>query len=186
MSVQPARKLFTTDEYHQMITAGVFDEDDRIELIEGELYEMSPIGPRHAAAVNRLARILQIQIAASAIVSVQNPIELSSFSEPQPDLTVLKWRDDFYSQSHPSPSDVLIAIEVSDTTQDRDRGFKIPVYARAGLGEAWLVDLFNDCIEIYSAPANGKYQDKKIIRRGHPVVSQAAPQLQLSADDILG
>lgn len=186
MSVQFARKLFTTAEYHQMIEAGVFNEDDRIELIEGEFYEMSPIGPRHAAAVNRLSRVLNLQISDIAIVSVQNPVELSRYSEPQPDITVLKWRDDFYSQSHPSPSDVLIAIEVSDTTQDRDRGFKIPVYARAGLAEAWLVDLFNDCVEIYLRPANGKYQDRKIITRGQAIASHSIPQLQLSVDDILG
>lgn len=186
MSVQFARKLFTTAEYHQMIEAGVFNEDDRIELIEGEFYEMSPIGPRHAAAVNRLTRVLSIQLSDSAIVSVQNPVELSLHSEPQPDITVLKWRDDFYSQSHPQPSDVLIAIEVSDTTQDRDRGFKIPVYARAGLAEAWLIDLFNDCIEIYYQPANGKYQDKKIVNRGQAIVSPSVPGLQLSADEILG
>lgn len=186
MSVQLARKLFTTAEYHQMIEAGIFREDDRIELIEGELYPMSPIGPRHAAAVNRLTECLSEQLRAIAIISVQNPVELSEYSEPQPDLTLLKRRADFYSQSLPSPSDVLVAIEVSDTTHEKDRTLKIPAYARAGIAEAWLIDLFNDRIEIHSQPASGIYQETRIVLRGQPVVSKTIPQLQLNADDILG
>jgi len=186
MPVQLARRLITTAEYHKMIEAGVFHEDDRLELIDGELFEMSPIGPRHVAAVNRLNRMLSLQLADFAIVSVQNPVELSEYSEPQPDLTLLKWRDDFYAQSLPSPEDTLIAIEVSDTTVEKDRGLKIPSYARAGLAEAWLVDLYNDRVEIYSQPNNGVYQEIRIVLRGQDVISKTIPQLILKADDILG
>ena len=185
-SAQPARKLFTTAEYHQMLEAGILDEDDRLELIEGELYEMSPIGSRHAAAVNRINRLLSLSLADVAIISVQNPVELNDYSEPQPDLTLLKWRDDFYSQSHPTPSDILVAIEVSDTTHERDRSLKLPTYARARVAETWLVDLFNDHIEIHSQPASGIYQEIRIVLRDQPLVSKTIPQLQLKAEDILG
>ena len=186
MSVKLARKLFTTTEYHQMIAAGVFDEDDRLELIEGEIVEMSPIGPRHVASVNRLTEVLGEHIRGLAILSVQNPIQLSDFSEPQPDLTLLKRRSDFYALALPTVADVLVAIEVADTTVEKDRGAKIPSYARAGVAESWLVDLFNNRIEIYSRPASGVYQEIRVVLRGQPVVSTAIPQLQLTADDILG
>lgn len=186
MSVQLARKLFTTAEYHQMVAAGIFDEDDRLELIDGEIVEMSPIGPRHVAAVNRLTEVLGEQARGLAILSVQNPVELSDFSEPQPDLTLLKRRADFYAQALPTVADVLVAIEVADTTVEKDRGAKIPSYARAGLAESWLVDLVNDRIEVYSQPSSGVYQEIRIVLRGQPVISKTIPQLQLNADDILG
>src|SRR5262245_49003520 len=186
MPVQLARKQINTAEYHKMIEAGVFDEDDRLELIDGELFEMSPKGPRHVAAVNRLNRLLSIQLADFAIISVQNPVELSEYSELQPDLTLLKWRDDFYAKALPSPEDTLIAIEVSDTTVETDRGLKILAYARAGLADAWLVYLYNNRVEIYSQPNNGVYQEIRIVLRGQDVVSKTIPQIVLKADDILG
>lgn len=186
MSAQPARKLFTTAEYHQMIEAGVFKEDDRFELLEGEIYEMSPIGSRHVAAVNRLTRFLSLSLPDVALVSVQNPVELDEYSEPQPDLTLLKLRDDFYAQALPAPADVLVAIEVSDTTHEKDRNLKLPAYARAGIVEAWLVDLYNDHIEIHSQPHKGRYQEIRLVFRGQTTVSKSLPQLALSADDILG
>lgn len=186
MSAQPARKLFTTAEYHQMIDAGIFKEKDRFELLEGEIYEMSPIGSRHVAAVNRLTELLVEQLRSVALVSVQNPVELSEYSEPQPDLTLLKRRADFYAQALPTPADVLIAIEVSDTTHEKDRNLKLPVYARAGIIEAWLVDLYNDHIEIHAQPYNGFYQEIRLVFRGQTVVSKSLPQLSLLADDILG
>lgn len=147
---------------------------------------MSPIGSRHVAAVNRLNRLLNLHLANVAIISVQNPVELSEHSEPQPDLTLLKWRDDFYAQALPLPEDVFVVIEVSDTTVEKDRELKIPAYARAGLAEAWLVDLYNDRIEIHSQPNNGVYQEIRIVLRGQDVISKTIPQLVLKADDILG
>lgn len=186
MSVQLARRLITTAEYHKMIEVGVLGEDERLELIDGEIIEMSPIGPRHAAAVNRLNRLLTLRLANVAIVSVQNPVVLSEHSEPQPDLTLLKWRDDFYAQALPLPEDVLVAIEVSDTTVEKDRGLKLPSYARAGLAEAWLIDLYNDRIEIHSQPNNGVYQEIRIVLRGQEAASKTIPQLVLKADEVLG
>lgn len=186
MSAQLARKRFTTDEYRLMHDAGVFDEDSRVELVEGEILEMSPIGPRHASCVDKLTHLLFQALVEKAIVRVQNPIHLGEFSEPQPDLTVVKSRTDFYARSLPSASDVLVAIEVSDTTSEKDRLTKIPAYARAELSEAWLVDLYNDRIEIYSQPLNGLYQEVRIIQRGQEIVSKSLPQLKLQADEILG
>jgi Uma2 family endonuclease len=186
MSAQLARKLITTAEYHQMIEAGVFDENNRIELIEGEFYEMFAIGPRHSATVIRLIELLIAQLKGIAMVSVQNPVELSQYSEPEPDITLLKRRADYYAESHPSPSDVLAVVEVADTSLQKDRSLKLPAYARAEIPEVWLIDLQNDRIEIHSQPGSGIYQEVRIVLRGQPVVSKAIPQLQLTADDILG
>jgi Uma2 family endonuclease len=186
MSAQLARKRFTAEEYRLMVDAGVFDEDSRIELIDGEIFEMCPIGPRHVAAVNRLNRLLSLLLADVAIISIQNPIALNESTVPLPDLTLLKWKDDFYKQALASPQDILAVIEVSDTTADKDRLVKIPGYARAQLPEAWLVDLYNDRIEIYSQPLNGIYQEVRIVQRGQELVSKTLPQLKLNADEILG
>ncbi len=186
MSAQLARRPFTTAEYHRLIEAGILTEDDRVELLDGEIIKMAPIGPRHAACVKRFSEYLGRKVRRFAIVSVQDPVTLDDYSEPQPDISLLKRRDDFYARSHPSPEDVLIAIEVADTTVESDRSVKIPTYARAGISEAWLVDLFNDRIEIHSNPASGIYQEVRIILRGQKVVSATIPQIKLKADDILG
>jgi Uma2 family endonuclease len=186
MSAQLARKRFTAEEYQLMVDAGVFDEDSRIELIDGEIFDISPIGPRHASSVDKLTLLLIQALSGSIIVRVQNPIHLGEFSEPQPDLTLVKPRADFYARDLPSAADVLVAIEVSDTTADKDRLIKIPGYARAQLPEAWLVDLYNDRIEIYSQPLNGIYQEVRIVQRGQELVSKTLPQLKLNTDEILG
>lgn len=186
MAWQPARKLFTVTEYHQMIEAGVLKEDDRIELLNGEIIEMSPIGPLHASSVKRLIAVLSARIKKWAILDVQDPIHLSEYSEPQPDLVLLKPRADFYATSHPTPEEVLIVIEVSDSTVEKDRRTKIPAYALAGIPEAWLIDLVEDRIEVHSKPYNGVFQEVRIIQRGQKVISNALPQLKLKADEILG
>jgi Uma2 family endonuclease len=186
MSLQLPRRPFTTVEYHRLIELGIFAEDDRLELFEGEIIELSPIGPRHAACVKRLNALLSGQVGTTAIVSVQDPVQLNDYSEPQPDLVLLKPRADFYAQRHPSPADVLIAIEVADTSADSDRQVKLPAYARAAITEAWLVDLAGDRVEIYTQPGSGVYQEIRLILRGQEVVSKAIPRLKLKADDILG
>jgi Uma2 family endonuclease len=177
---------FTTAEYHRLIEAGILTEDDRVELIDGGIVKIAPIGPGHAACVDRLAEFFTDKVIKVAIVRVQNPIELNEYSEPQPDIALVKRRTDFYAQSHPTPEDVLVAIEVADTTVESDRAVKIQSYASAGIPEAWLIDLYNDRIEIHSNPASGVYQEVRIVLRGHRVVSAAFPQLEMKADDILG
>lgn len=186
MAWQPARKLFTVTEYHQMIEAGFFKEDDRFELLNGEILEMSPIGPRHAAHVDRLNDVLPDKIRKQAIIRVQSPVLLSDYSEPQPDLSLLRRRADYYADGHPVSADVLLLIEVADSTIEADRRNKIPMYAFAGIPEVWLIDLVNDRIEIHSNPFKGVYQEVRIIQRGQRIVSQALPQLKLKANEILG
>jgi Uma2 family endonuclease len=127
-----ARHLFTVDEYHRMGEAGIFGEDDRVELIEGEIIEMSPIGSPHAARVKRLTQLLVRRLGTRAIVQVQDPVVLSQLSEPQPDLAVVKARADFYAAGHPQPTDILLVVEVADTSRVFDRNVKAPLYAPCG------------------------------------------------------
>jgi len=155
MSVQPQKRYFNVDDYYRMFQAGVFSQEDRVELIEGEVVEMSPIGSSHGGTVNRSSTFLRRKLDDIVIVSVQNPVRLDDFSEPQPDLALLKPRKDFYSKAHPIAEDVLVVIEVADTSLAYDRNVKLPLYARAGIPEAWLIVLAKEVIEIHSQPGRG-------------------------------
>ncbi len=186
MTALPIRHPFTINEYHRMRDARVFAEDDRIELLDGEIIKMAPIGPRHAACVKRLAEYLGEKVRKLAIVGVQDPILLGEFSEPQPDISLLIRREDFYAKAHPTPADILVAIEVADTTAENDRHVKIPSYARAEIQEVWLIDLPGDRIEIYTTPNSGIYQEVRIVLRGQKIISPAFPNLKLKADNVLG
>ena len=186
MSHQLARRWFTASEYNRMAEACILTEDDRVELIEGEIVEMSPIGSRHAACVNRLNMLLSRQAGQSFIVSVQNPIIVNDYSEPEPDLAVLRLRADYYEQELPQSADVLVVVEVADTSVEVDRSVKIPLYAQGGVPVTVLVDLPKELIEVHSQPANGQYQSVKIFRCGDSFQLGALPQLSLSVDDILG
>lgn len=168
-----------------MAQAGIFREDDRVELLDGEILEMTPIGSRHAACVARLtARFSRVQ--ANAIVWVQNPIRLSERSEPQPDLALLRPRPDFYSQAHPGPGDVLLVVEVAETSVEVDRDVKVPLYARAGIPEVWLVDLAGGCIEVCRKPTPQEYQEVQRVLRGQHIFPQAFPDLGIAVDEVLG
>ena len=184
MAVQIARWQFTVADYARMRETGILSEDDQVELIDGEVREMSPIGSLHAAIVNRLTRLLSIQIGDTAIVSIQNPVQLNDYSEPQPDVAILQPRDDFYAGAHPVADDVLLAIEVADTSVDYDRAEKLPRYAAAQIAEAWLIDVASETIEQYWQPRNGKYLLKRLAERGDDVAAQAIPALQLPVDRI--
>ena len=186
MSALAARHLFTTTEYHKLLETGFFTEDDRVELIDGEIITMSPIGPKHAASVKRLIAFLNRKISAAMLIGAQDPITLNEFSAPQPDISILNFRDDYYASGHPEPEDTLIAIEVADSSVEYDRQVKIPKYAEAGIPEAWLIDLINDRIEIYALPAEGIYQEIRIVLRHQKIISRTLPQLELKAEDILG
>lgn len=124
MSVQFQKHYFNVHEYHRMAEVGLLSEDSRVELIEGEIIEMSPIGSTHGGTVNRSSKLLHRKLDDIAIISVQNPVHIDDFSEPQPDLALLKPRKDFYSRSHPTPADVLVVIEVADTSVEYDRNVK--------------------------------------------------------------
>ena len=186
MAVQLLRRSFTVAEYHRMAEAGILREDDRVELIEGEIVQMTPIGSRHAACVMRLIQLLSRQLGQGVLVNVQNPIRLGEYSEPQPDVTLLRFRPDFYAQSHPGPTDVLLAVEVAETSAVYDRDVKLPLYARAGIPEVWLVDLSAEGMEVHRDPAAQGYRQVRRVGRGERVTPGALPELDLAVDDILG
>ena len=185
MSHQFAKRWFNVDEYQRMAQAGILTEDDRVELIEGEVIEMSPIGSRHAACVKRLNALLHRAVGQQMIVSVQDPIYIDEFSAPQPDLALLRARDDFYAGSHPAASDVLLVVEVADTSIEYDRKVKLPLYARAGIHEVWLANVPEDRVEIHTQPLNDQYQSVVIVRRGESIESQTIAGLSVNVDDIL-
>jgi Uma2 family endonuclease len=180
------RRRFTVEEYHKMAEAGILHEADRVELIEGEILQLSPIGNRHSTCVRRLVAFMTRAVGDTAIVDVQNPVRLPNDTEPQPDLALLKPRDDFYATAHPGPDDVLLLVEVSDTTIQYDRGEKLGLYARVGIPEYWIVDLTSDRLEVYSRPVSGEYRDLRKFGHGETVASNAIPSLSLAADDVLG
>jgi Uma2 family endonuclease len=181
-----ARRLFTVAEFHRMAEVGIFSEDDRVELLDGEIVEMTPIGSRHAAIVNRLNRLLSRRLGERAVVSIQNPIRVGEHSEPQPDVVLLKPRADFYAAAHPGPEDVLLLVEVAESSAEVDRAVKLPLYAAAGVAEVWLVDLAGERVEVYREPAAGGYQQTLTLARGDVVSPQAFPDLRLGVAEILG
>jgi Uma2 family endonuclease len=151
------RHRLSVADYYRMGEAGIFAPDARVELINGEIIDMAPIGTRHGSAVKRLNSLLIAAVGSQAIVSVQDPLRLSDLSEPEPDLMLLKPRDDFYADAHPSAADVLLLIEVADTSARYDREIKLPLYARHGVPEVWIVDLEARLVRFYSAPAGDAY-----------------------------
>ena len=177
------RRRFTVHDYHRMGEAGILHEDDRVELIEGEIVEMTAIGTRHFSCVNGLTRLLVMSVGDEAIISVQNPVRLNEYTELQPDLAVIRPRD--YRESLPEPDDVLLLIEVSDTTLPYDRGVKLPLYARAGIREVWIVDLPGETIERYTAPSANGYRRVEQMRRGQTLESTSLPGLAPSVDEVL-
>jgi Uma2 family endonuclease len=186
--VRVEKRCFNIHEYHRMAEVGILSEDDRVELIEGEIVRMSAIGSRHAACVDRLNRLLNRFTNLSAIVRVQGPILLNGNSEPEPDISLLRPRDDFYTGGHPMPDDVLLLIEVADTSVERDLEVKLPLslYAQAGIPETWIVDLPAETIEVHSRPDGGEYRETVRVKRGETLKSRTIPGLELAADDILG
>ena len=186
MSGQLQKRYFNVDDYYRMFQAGVFSWGDRVELIEGEVVEMSPIGSTRQGCVDELSSIVMEKIGGAAIVRVQGSIHVDDYSEPQPDISLLKPRRDYYRRAHPTPADVLLVIEVADTSVEYDRNVKLPLYARAGIPETWLIILPKDLIEVHSEPKNGKYQKVQRLKRGKSLASLKLPELKLSVDDILG
>ena len=187
MAVELTHHRFTLAEYHRMIDVGILTKDDRVELIEGEIVEMAPIGPEHGSVVTRLAHLLVPRVEGRALVWIQCGYELPSrASQFQPDVALLRPRADFYRPGNPEPSDALLVIEVMWTSEDRDRRIKLPIYASAGTGEVWLVDVARDAIEVYRGPEGARYRQRQVIGRGDSVSPEAFPDLLLAAVDILG
>lgn len=186
MSVQLTRHRFSVDDYHAMADNDVLKPDDRVELIEGEIVDMTPIGSRHAAVVDLLTRWLVIGCGARAIVRVQGPVRLDPFSEPQPDLTLLAPRDDFYRLKAADPADVLLLVEVADSSLQYDRAVKLPLYARSGVREVWLVDLVQNQVGVYRDPGPGGFGQAEHLGRGGRLAPGAFRDLSFSIDELLG
>ncbi len=189
MSTEPLvdqRWRFTVEEYEQMGRVGILAEDDRVELLDGEIVAMSPVGPKHASTVNRLNELLVRTLAGLATVVVQNPLRLLPRSEPQPDFILARQRRDFYASAHPTAEDVFLVIEVADSTLRKDRMVKVPIYARQGVVEVWLVDLAARVVTVYADPVDGGYRDVRTVHGEEPLSPQALPQLRLIVSDILG
>lgn len=186
MNLLEAQRIFTVDEYYRMAEAGILHEDDRVELIEGRIVELSPIGGRHAACVDKLNRLLNQRVGDAAIVRVQNPVSLPGDSEPEPDIALLRPREDFYAEGHPGPEDVFLIIEVAETSLGYDRGIKAPLYARAGVPELWIVDLESGRVLIHGEPSEGVYG--VVNEPGHDelLVPRMVPELSVGAGEILG
>lgn len=184
MAIRPQRRLFTVDEYHRMVEAGILAEDDRVELLNGEIVAMTPIGPRHAFSVRQFAHHLIERLGDRAVVGIQDPVTLDDLSEPQPDIFVAKLPRETYATRHPGPDDLLIVIEVADSSVASDRAAKVPKYAATGIPETWLVDLERDQIEVYRRSRVGR--EPTIVGRGDRIAPEAFPEVVLDVDDLLG
>jgi Uma2 family endonuclease len=186
VAVRIPRRRFTIDEYHRMGDAGVLTEDDHVELLDGEIVRMSPIGTPHASTVARLNALFMRRFGGHATIWVQNPIVLDRWSEPQPDLCVLAPRADFYASAYPRPRDVLLGVEVMDSSRGYDRTLKLPLYAKAELREIGLVDLKAGAIEIYRRPALRGYREQDTVGRGRTITPLAFPRMRVRVTDVLG
>src|SRR5919108_837271 len=187
MAGQLVTHRFTAKDFHRMVKAGILCEDDRVELLHGEIVDMPPIGSGQASGVKRLLNgFLPLQLEGKVIISVQDPIHLGEHSEPQPDLALLKPRPDFYAQGHPTPQEVLLAVEVMESSAGYDREVKVPLYARVGIPETWLVDVERGLIEVYREPSPEGYGQVHTPKRGERLSPAAFPQFSLTVDAVLG
>jgi Uma2 family endonuclease len=185
MPVDISRRRFTVDEYQKMGEAGVFSEKDRVELIDGEILTMSPIGSPHCSVVDRATQALVLAVHTRAIVRVQSPINLNRYTQPEPDLVLLRSRRDFYSSAHPEPEDVLLVIEIADSSRRYDRQVKVPLYARNGIVEYWLVDLTDSTLTRHAAPENGTYREVSMHSRGETLAPSALADCTIAVDELL-
>jgi Uma2 family endonuclease len=168
-----------------MIQIGILKEHDRVELIRGEIVAKTPIGNPHIASVNRLTRIFSRRLGDDAIVSVQNPIALAD-SEPEPDVVLQRPRDDFYASGKPKPTDLLLVVEVADSSLEKDREVMRPLYAENGIVEYWIVNLVDRCLEVHRQPRpDGTYADVRTLRGGDSIDIVALPGVTIAVSDIV-
>ena len=186
MAVDLKRYRFTRTDYHRMAQTGILKPDVRVELIDGEIVEMSPIGRPHRASVDRLNRLFTRGLDDDVIVRVQSSIALGEYGEPEPDIVLLRYREDFYADSDEVPADILLIVEVADTSESYDRRTKGPLYARHGIPELWIADLNRAWITVYTDPTADGYGTTRVFRRGESLSPLACPTLTVAVDDVLG
>ena len=182
--VQIPRLAFTIEQFQRMDQLGIFAGDQRLELIHGEIVEMSPIGIRHVANVNRLVDLFRK--VDQVYMSVQNPVQLGDSTLPQPDVALLRRRDDLYASAYPEPADVLLLIEVADTSLAYDRDVKVPLYAQAAIPEVWIVDLNKRELAVYRYPVNGKYTEVRYPQPADTVAPVLLPEASYFVEQIVG
>ncbi len=182
----PVPKRFRVEDFHKMTEVGILPEESGWEVIDGYLIDKMSIGSRHAGTVKRLNKFLTNSVGNIALISVQDPVHIDDYNEPEPNIALLKPREDFYAKSHPLPQDVLLLIEVSDSTIEYDREIKKTLYAEARIVEYWLVNLQDNTIEVYSQPKNGNYRLARILESSETIEATATKNLTLKVDEILG
>ncbi len=179
-------KRFRVEDFRRMTEAGILPEESGWEIIDGYLVDKMSIGSKHASVVRRISKLLEKKFGEIIQVSGQNPIYIDEFNEPEPDIALLKPREDFYAESHPTAEDILLVIEVSNSTIEYDRDIKKTLYAEAGIIEFWIVNLPDNTIEVYSQPKNGNYRLARILEKGETVESNSVENLKLQVEEILG
>jgi Uma2 family endonuclease len=182
MSVAISKRRFTADDYQRMGQVGILSEDDRVELIDGEVVAMTPIGPRHCACVDCATRALVTAVGDRAIVRVQGSVRLDLYHEPEPDLVLLEPRPDFYASGHPGPADILLIVEIAESSIDYDREVKARVYAERQVREYWLADLNDNVLTCYAAPARGAYRRVRPYHRGQSIAPEMLPECVIPVD----
>lgn len=178
------RRRFTVAEYYRMAEAGILHEDDRVELINGEIIQTSAMGAKHAECVSALTEFIVERLRGQGRVRTQLPIHLDDLSEPEPDFVVA--RPGHYRQAHPTPVDILLLVEVADSSLDFDHDVKQPLYAKAGIAEVFVVDTIHDVVERHTEPRDGRYQRVVSAGRGETLTSIALPAVILPVDVALG
>lgn len=185
MSSESQRKLFTVNDCYRMSEAGILLPDDRVELIRGEILKMSPIGPRHGASVDGTNRVLVQGAGNKAIVRIQGTVELDQFSAPQPDIVLLRPRDDFYVRKNPGGADIILIIEVADSSLEYDMTVKVELYAILGVQEYWIADLRNNRLMAYSQPTKDRYQTIREFHQGDTIAPQLLPDCPIEVAVLL-
>jgi Uma2 family endonuclease len=186
MRTETTKKLFTVDEYYRMAEAGILPERPRTELVNGEIIEMTSMGSRHAAVVSGVNELFVVLFKGKALLRPQLPLRLNEYNEPEPDIVLLKPRQDRYSSRHPGASDVFLVMEICDSSLKYDRDVKLPIYAEMKLPEVWLADLTSDTLYVYRQPIAKTYKSSLRLRRGEKASCLKFPQVDIKVDDLLG
>lgn len=180
-----AQYLFNVDEYHQLIEVGILGPEDRIELIHGELTMMPPIGPEHSSYTRRLTNLLPRKLPDNVVLQMNEPVTIAPGSEPQPDAAIVKAKPDNYRKAHPTPKDVLLIIEVADSSSNFDNKVKGKLYGKAGIPEYWIIETAENLVRVFTDPSKEGYRTIREFHRGDKVKCGTVPQLQLTVDDLL-
>lgn len=185
MAIHTPKRRFSVEEYHRLARSGILKEEDKVELVQGEIVEMSPIGPKDASTVTRMVRLLTEIFKDQYLISPQNPIQLGLDSEPEPDIVILKEKADFYATCHPKAEEVIFIIEVADSTLQYDKEVKLALYAQSGIAEYWIVDLQAHQLMIHSFPDGNTYQQLECFQSGEDVFSTLLPNT-IALVDVMG